>query len=60
MESSEAVKWKKAIDAELLLLKKAETWTVKKPISLKKKPVGCKWVFTKKLDKNGNMKRLKI
>ena len=51
--SPEWPKWEKAMKTELEQLQKMETW---KLISLPggRKPMGCKWVFSVKLDENEN------
>ena len=46
-------KWETAMKTEIEQLQKMETW---KLVSLPggHKPMGCKWVFSVKLDENGN------
>ena len=51
-------KWKQAIDAEMEVLEKNNTWDV---VALPngKKPVGCKWVYTIKYKADGSIERYK-
>jgi hypothetical protein len=56
----ERKQWKEAMDREMKSIQQAKTWIVKKPYhSLKKSPVKNRWVFTKKFDKNGEVKKFK-
>ena len=55
---SESSQWKKAIKSELDSIEVAETWKLTTP-STNVKPIKNKWVFTKKYDNLGNVKRFK-
>ncbi|GJU66615.1 putative RNA-directed DNA polymerase [Tanacetum coccineum] len=50
-------KWKKAMNEEMEALQKNQTWDVKLP---QKKTVGCRWIYTVKLDSKGNIDRYKV
>lgn len=58
MESSEWKQWKAAMDSEVNSLIEAKTFHVKEPGN-DIRPIKNKWVFTKKLDKDGNVKKFK-
>lgn len=58
VSSVEAVQWKCAMNEEMSALRKNKTWTLER-LPENKKTVACKWVFTKKLDSNGNVERYK-
>ncbi|CAL9000930.1 unnamed protein product [Prunus brigantina] len=53
-----APQWKKAMDEEMLALKKNQTWDL---VSLPqgKRPVGCRWIFTIKHKVDGTIDRYK-
>jgi len=51
-------KWKKAMNEEMEALQKNETWELVK-LPPGKKLVGCRWIYTLKLDSNGNIDRYK-
>ena len=51
-------KWKNAMVEEMKALAKNGTWELI-DLSFGKKPVGCKWVFTVKLNADGSIERLK-
>ncbi|KAL4555898.1 hypothetical protein LXL04_038530 [Taraxacum kok-saghyz] len=51
-------KWKKAMNEEMEALQKNETWELVKLLP-GKKLVGCRWIYTLKLDSNGNIDRYK-
>ena len=58
MTSQDSQQWKEAIEKEMSQLKKFNTWDIKvKPENVK--AVKSKWVFTKKFDKNGQVKKYK-
>eukprot|EP01018_Ginkgo_biloba_P007444 Gb_23449 [translate_table: standard] len=46
MENSES--WRLAMDEEMVALRKNDTWDLV-PLPDGRKPVGCKWVFKKRL-----------
>jgi hypothetical protein len=54
ISSSESTEWKKAIQNELQSLKNNKTWEIV-TIPKDKKPIGCRWIFKKKYDENGNL-----
>jgi hypothetical protein len=49
-------KWNKAMQKEMRVLHKNNTWELVK-LSSKKKAVGCKWVFIAKHKADGSMER---
>ena len=57
-EAKHDSKWKEAMKEELAALEKNKTWDLV-PFPKGKKVVGCKWVYTIKLDQNGEVKRYK-
>ena len=60
-DASEAIKderWKKAMNEEMNALQKNETWDLVY-LPKDKKTVGCRWVYTVKLDSEGNIDRYK-
>ena len=60
MRSPEKEKWKKAMDHEMDSIKSTGTSVIKPmPACLGKLPVKNRWVYTKKYDKDGNVKRYK-
>jgi hypothetical protein len=60
MRSPEKEEWKKAMDLEMDSIKSAGTYVIKPmPACLGKLPVKNRWVYTKKYDKDGNVKRYK-
>jgi histone deacetylase 1/2 len=59
MSSKESTKWKAAMDDEINSIKTAQTWEVRKPRMLNKDPVKCRWVYTKKFNKDGSVSRYK-
>jgi hypothetical protein len=60
VKGPEADEWKRAMEKEMASIQEAGTWILKRPKEkLKKPPVKNRWVFTKKFDKNGKIKRYK-
>ena len=59
LKSEEKDLWMDATKNEMKSLNEAETWKLEKIKNLKTKPVGSKWVFTKKFDKFGKVKKYK-
>ena len=57
--SSDSIKWKAAMDDEINSIKAAQTWEVKEPGKLNKTPIKCRWVYTKKFNKDGSVSRYK-
>jgi hypothetical protein len=58
LRSENHKEWKDAMDAEMNQIKNCNTWDLKsKPNNIK--PVKSKWVFTKKFDSKGNIKKYK-
>ncbi|MEY5045629.1 MAG: hypothetical protein RL713_854, partial [Bacteroidota bacterium] len=51
--------WRDAMDKEMQSIEEAETYEIKTPTNLSKAPVKCRWVFSKKYDKFGNVSRYK-
>ena len=58
MESEEREEWVKAMNEELGMLEKMETWRME-DLPEGRKAVGSKWVFLRKLDEQGNTVRFK-
>ena len=56
--SHEAIHWEKAIQEELNMLQRKNTWELVDPPS-NKNILSNRWVFTKKYDENGNLSRYK-
>ena len=54
MSSEDWDEWEKAIGEEIGVLEKMGTWRLE-DLPDGRTAVGCKWVFLKKKDKNGNM-----
>ena len=58
ISSPDGTQWKNAMDTEYQSLVDNETWSLESlPDGVK--PIGGKWVFTKKLDQHGNIDRFK-
>ena len=59
--SDDAKNWREAIDSELESINENNTWTIipKKEITPGRRPIGCKWVFKRKLNTNGEVERYK-
>jgi hypothetical protein len=53
MRSAEAKHWKEAIESELNNLRRKVVWWVR-PLPKKRKALGARWVFAKKLNDNGS------
>ena len=51
-------KWKKAMNDEMEALQNTSTWNLV-PLPKGKNTIGCRWVFTVKLNPNGNIDRYK-
>lgn len=58
MKSRDAQQWKKAALAEFNSLTDNQTWSLVQ-LPADKKAIGCKWVFSKKLDESGDVERFK-
>jgi hypothetical protein len=58
METKEAKEWKGAAGKEYQSLIDNKTW-VKCKLPAGRKPIGCKWVFKVKINKNGEIERYK-
>ena len=50
--------WKKAMNEEMEALQRNTTWELV-PLLEGKKTVGCRWIFTVKLNLNGSINRYK-
>ena len=59
LKRSDWIKWKEAIEAELLSLKKREVFTSVIPTPRNTFPVGSKWVFVRKRNENNEVVRYK-
>ena len=59
INSNESEKWKEAMKRELESIKKNDTWDLVKLDNVRKKPIKCRWVFTKKFNKFGEVKKFK-
>ena len=58
LKSDEKDKWRKAIDDELEQLREKGTWRLEE-LPEGREAVGCKWVFLRKKDENGNIEAYK-
>ena len=58
LSSPEKDEWIKAMESEMESLNKNEVWNLVK-LPEGRKSVGCKWVFKKKHDADGNVERFK-
>jgi hypothetical protein len=47
------------MDEEMVSLRKNDTWDFG-TISLWMKPIGCKWVFKKNINSDGNVEKYKV
>ena len=54
----DAKHWKNVMDEEMSALKKNNTWDLL-PFPEGRKPIGCKWVFKKKLGSDGKVEKYK-
>jgi hypothetical protein len=54
VNGEEKEKWKEAMDEEIGTLEKMGTWKLE-DLPAERKTVGCKWVFAKKRDENGQV-----
>jgi hypothetical protein len=52
LEGTEATAWQMAMNTEMAALNENETWELK-PLPEGKTPIGSRWVYARKLDKNG-------
>jgi hypothetical protein len=59
ISSEDSEKWKSAMEEEMKSIKDAKTWDIRTPGKLSKSPVKCRWVYTKKFDRFGNISRYK-
>ncbi|RVW24406.1 Retrovirus-related Pol polyprotein from transposon RE1 [Vitis vinifera] len=57
-EAFKISEWKKAVQDEIDALEKNGTWTIT-DLPVGKRPVGCKWIFTKKYKADGLVERFK-
>ncbi|RVW82435.1 putative mitochondrial protein [Vitis vinifera] len=57
-EAFKISKWKKAVQDEIDALEKNGTWTIT-DLSVGKRSVGCKWIFTIKYKADGSVERFK-
>ncbi|GLJ29753.1 hypothetical protein SUGI_0587340 [Cryptomeria japonica] len=55
---NDAESWKIAMEEEMAALKKNDTWDLV-PLPEGRKPVGCKWVFKKKIGSDGSIEKYK-
>ena len=58
MESHDAKQWLKAMHEELDSISKNEVWDLTK-LSTGRKPIGCKWVLSKKYKVDGSLDKYK-
>jgi hypothetical protein len=58
LESNECVEWEKAINEELTQLKEKGTWRLE-DLPDGREAVGCRWVFVRKKDEQGNVVKYK-
>ena len=57
-ESNEATAWQEAMNAEMAALNENATWELK-PLPEGRSPIGSRWVYARKLDKNGHVDKHK-
>ncbi|XP_070026504.1 uncharacterized mitochondrial protein AtMg00820-like [Nicotiana sylvestris] len=57
-QSSDYEKWQKAMKSEMESMKENKVWTLVEP-SKDIKPIGCKWVFKKKIGADGKVETYK-
>jgi len=58
LDGPESGEWKAAMDKEIYTLKGMGTWRME-DLPSDRKTIGCRWVFTKKRDKHGNIIKYK-
>jgi len=58
VSGGEEVQWREAMDEEMGNLEKMGTWKLM-DLSAGRTPIGCKWVYLKKTDENGNNTKFK-
>jgi hypothetical protein len=58
LKGREANEWKQAMDREMESIRQHQTWQVAS-IPRNRRPIKCRWVFTKKHDKHGHTKKYK-
>ena len=58
MSLPDADKWRKALDEEMTSIKANHTWELV-DLPPGKRPIGCKWVFKKKMNAEGKVERYK-
>jgi hypothetical protein len=58
MEMEDKESWRLAMDEEMVALRKNDTWDLV-PFPDGWKPIGCKWVFKKKIGLDGNVEKHK-
>ena len=58
MNSSDSERWLEAIKSEMESLYANQVWILFNPPEVVK-PIGCKWVFKKKIDVDGNVQTYK-
>ncbi|KAL4319054.1 hypothetical protein GQ457_18G013300 [Hibiscus cannabinus] len=58
VSSPDSEKWLEAMRSEMDSMSQNQVWTLVKPLK-GIKPIGCKWVFKKKTDMNGNVQTYK-
>jgi Reverse transcriptase (RNA-dependent DNA polymerase)/gag-polypeptide of LTR copia-type/Pol polyprotein, beta-barrel domain/GAG-pre-integrase domain/Integrase core domain/Domain of unknown function (DUF4219)/Zinc knuckle len=58
IKCEDAEKWQAAMKDEICSIEKNKTWKLVPPPE-DRKPVGCKWVFKKKANKDGKIERFK-
>ena len=59
VKSVDRDKWLAAMNNEMHSINEAETWELEEMKNLPQKPVKCRWIFTKKFDKFGNVRKYK-
>ncbi|KAK0180579.1 hypothetical protein PV327_002946 [Microctonus hyperodae] len=59
MASSDAKRWKQAMQAEIKALEENETWMIIGESEVKRAVIECKWVYKKKRDETGNISSYK-
>ena len=58
MASEEGEKWRKAMEEKMKTLKEMGTWTLV-DFLVDRQAIGCKWVFVRKRDDNGDIAQWK-